>query len=227
MEPQEGDFLPSELLADDAVTPITPEDSKPAELTDADRQRIAMEFVQRNPQVFQAPVVQQQVVQAPADEDKIEYDDEGQETAASYLKRTIKDAVTTAVGQARTQWSEEFMPAQGALAAEAVYNSCVQQYKLSPGEASELRQVLKNVSPQVLARSLDSDEAKKSFASMAKGRAFFNAPPTPAPASRPSTGLQFAEGITQQDIKDYMKWQGIDKLSKVHIDSLKASGHIK
>lgn len=227
MEPEQGDFLPQELLAEDAVTPPTPEDNKPAELTDADRQRIAMEFVQRNPQAFQAPVQQQVVQQVTPVEDKPEYDEDGNETAASYLKRTIKDAVTTAVGQARTQWMDEVMPAQGDMASETIYNSVVAQYKLSAEEARELRDVLSNVSPGVLAKSIRNEDAKKSFASMAKGRAFFNAPPTPAPASRPSTGLQFAEGITQQDIKDYMKWQGIDKLSKVHIDSLKASGHIK
>lgn len=163
-------------------------------------------------------LVNQYVSQASPPED----DDDGEETVADYLKKEVARQVAEVTSKMQAQ----FVPAQAAIAGEQIVTTLRDKYNLTAEEQSELRSVLSEIDPAQRANILVHTKAQENLAALARGRAGMKNPPTPAPSTRTSTGLTYAPGVTEQEIKMYLAFQGKSALDANDIKSLKASGHI-
>jgi len=184
----------------------------PAPLTDAEKEAIAREWVQRNNyQPFQAktPV-------APAEDD----DDD---TVAGVIRKEVKKAFTEGFGAFR----QEMAPQTGALARPMVVESVKSAYGLNDVEVKELRTVVGRIAPEALTEILNDSEMQKELAALAKGRAFFLEPNhTTAPSTRPTGAITWAAGVKQEDIDKYRLFSGKAKLDKEDYKELKRIGYI-
>lgn len=184
----------------------------PAALTDAEKESIAREWVQRNnyqPFTARTPV-------APAEDD----DDD---TVAGVIRKEVKKAFTEGFGAFR----QEMAPQQGALARPMVVESVKSAYNLNEVEVKELRTVVGRIAPEALTDILNDGEMQKELAALAKGRAFFLEPNhTTAPSTRPTGAITWAAGVKQEDIDKYRLFSGKAKLDKEDYKELKRIGYI-
>lgn len=152
----------------------------------------------------------------------VEEEDSG-ETVKDYIDRAVAKIVAEKVGA----FQQQFVPAQGAIAGEQVVQTLRGKYTLNAAEEAELRDILNGIAPEQRGLVLVNPKAQENLAAMAKGRASFKTPVTPAPSTTQATGPKFAPGVTEEDVQKYLRFQGRDKLNAEDIKLFKEHGYIK
>ncbi len=220
-----------EIISDDLFEEGALTEEQTPEATPEQKRQAVEEYFRANPHVnpVVAPVapVQAPVAPAPSYQTFGGGADPGDENVPDdeTIVQAIERVVRKSIAPIQQQFTQQYA-STGAIAGEGIVNSIATQYGLTPEEVKEARAVVGRIDPVQLTNIYSNEDAKKEIAALARGRASFNAPPTPASAVRTSSSIKWAPGVTEEDLRRYMQFQGIEKLRKEDLATLKKEGYI-